>query len=146
MEIRQVKETGVEGVLALYDEYDRPKAPRPPAETTRAIYASIFQSGGCIVGAFTGNDLVGTCTVNVCSNLSWSGRPYAIIENLIVSKAYRNQGLGKALLEYSKNFAQRAGCYKVALMTGSKDPLVHKFYVSAGFSDSKQGYQIRFNA
>lgn len=146
MEIRQVKETEVKGVLDLIDEYDRPKAPRPSAEAIQAIYASILQSGGCVVGVFTGSDLVGSCTVNVCSNLSWSGRPYAIIENVVVSKAYRSQGLGKALLEYSKNFAQRADCYKVALLTGSRDPATHKFYVSAGFSDNKQGYQIRFNA
>ncbi len=146
MEIRQVKDTEVEGVLDLIDGYDRPKASRPSEEMIQAIYASILQSGGCIVGAFTGSDLVGTCTVNVCSNLSWSGRPFAIIENVIVLKAYRNQGLGKALLEYSKSFAQRADCYKVALLTGSKDPATHKFYISAGFSASKQGYQIRFNA
>jgi len=146
METRQVKEGEVEAVLDLIEGYDRPKAPRPSVKELQAIYASIRQSGGCIVGALAGSDMIGTCTVNLCPNLSWSGRPYAIIENVIVAKDHRRQGVGKALLQYGKEFAQRAGCYKVALMTGSKDPAAHNFYASVGFSASKQGYQVRLNA
>ena len=145
MEIRQIDQAEIEGVLDLIDEYDRPRSTRPSEAEVRAIYASILQCGGCIVGAFSTEGIVGTCTVNLCANLSWSGRPYAIIENVIVSRAYRNQGVGKDILQYATNFALQAGCYKVALMTGSKDPATHSFYKSAGFSPGKQGYQIRFN-
>lgn len=99
-----------------------------------------------MVGAFAVDDMVGTCAINSCANLSWSGRPYAVIENVIVSLAYRNRGIGKAILQYTTEFAQQAGCYKVVLMTGSNDPAIHRFYKSAGFSASKQGYQVRFNA
>ncbi len=109
MEIRQIKEAEVAKVLDLIDGYERPQAPRPSVEEQQAIYASILQSGGCILGAFPGGYMIGTCTVNLCPNLSWSGRPYAIIENVIVSKAHRNQGFGKALLQCGKEFAQRAG-------------------------------------
>ena len=146
LEVRQIKESEVEKVLALIDGYDRPHSPRPSATELNAIYASILSSGGCIVGAFTDSDMIGTCTINLCPNLSWSGRPYAMIENVIVSKTDRNQGAGKALLQYAKEYAQHAGCYKVALMTGSRYPAVHQFYASAGFSANKQGYQLRFNA
>jgi len=146
MEVRQVQLEEIDGVLDLYDEYDRPRSPRPTNEEIRTIYASILRSGGCVVGAFAADGLVGTCTVNLCANLSWSGRPYAIIENVIVSRASRGQGVGKAILQYAMSFAQQAGCYKVALMTGSKDPATLEFYESAGFSPSKQGYQKRFNA
>jgi GNAT superfamily N-acetyltransferase len=103
------------------------------------------KGGGCVVAAFAADGMVGTCTVNLCANLSWSGWPYAIIENVIVSRHHRNQGIGKAILQYATDFARQAGCYKVALMTGSRDPAVHRFYESAGFSASKQGYQVRFN-
>ncbi|MBT2773644.1 GNAT family N-acetyltransferase [Halomonas sp. ISL-60] len=146
MEIRQVEQKEIEGVLDLIDEYDRPRSPRPSDEEVRSIYNAILESGGCVFGAFSTGDMVGTCTVNVCANLSWSGRPYAIIENVIVSRSHRNQGIGKAILEYATDFAQQAGCYKAALMTGSKEPATHRLYESAGFSASKQGYQIRFNA
>ncbi|MBT2788248.1 GNAT family N-acetyltransferase [Halomonas sp. SpR1] len=146
MEIRQVEQKEIEGVLNLIDEYDRPRSPRPSYDDMRTIHKAILETGGCVVGAFSTGSMVGTCTINICANLSWSGRPYAIIENVIVSKSHRNQGIGKAILEYATDFAQQAGCYKAALMTGSKEPATHRLYESAGFSASKQGYQIRFNA
>jgi GNAT superfamily N-acetyltransferase len=92
------------------------------------------------------NFIVGTCTLNICPNFSWSGRPYAIIENVIVTKEFRNQGVGKALLAHASKLAESKGCYKVALMTDSKEPATLKFYESAGFEGSKQGFQRRFNA
>ncbi|WP_368056413.1 GNAT family N-acetyltransferase [Saccharospirillum sp.] len=146
MEIRQVQLAELDGILHLLDQYNRPRSPRPTDVEVRTAYSSILQSGGCVVGAFEEISLVGTCTVNVCANLSWSCRPYAIIENVIVVKSYRNQGVGKAILQYAKAFAQRADCYKVSLMTGSKDPATHKFYESSGFTPSKYGFQVRFNA
>jgi len=146
MEIRQVEGREIGGVLDLIDEYDRPLSPRLLDDELLTIYNAILQSGGCVIGAFSSGAMVGTCTLNVCANLSWSGRPYAIIENVIVSKGYRNQGFGKAILQYATEFARNAGCYKAALMTGSKAPATHRFYERSGFSASKQGFQVRFNA
>ncbi|WP_425470069.1 GNAT family N-acetyltransferase [Saccharospirillum alexandrii] len=146
LDVRQIQASEVEEVLDLIDTFNRPQAPRPAIEELQVIYKSILESGGCIVGAFCNTSMVGTCTVNLCPNLSWSGRPYAIIENVIVAREYRNLGFGKALLKFGKDFAQSAGCYKVALMTGSNDPATHRFYSSAGFTANKQGYQVRFNA
>lgn len=146
MQIREVELTEIAGVLSLIDEYDRPLSPQPSDEQASGIYDAIVQGGGCIIGAFIDTKMVGTCTVNISANLSWSGRPFAIVENVIVSKTYRNKGIGKAILRFAVAFAQQAGCYKVALMTGSKDPATHRFYESAGFSGNKTGYQIRFNA
>lgn len=118
MEIRQVYETELASVLDLIDEYGRDLSPRPADEELQRI----FHSGG-VVGAITDDGIVGTCTVNICANLSWSGRPYAVIENVIVSKAYRKQGIGHAILRYAAEFAQQAGRYKVVLITCSKVPL-----------------------
>lgn len=147
MEVRQVQLEEIEGVLALIDQYERPTAQRPGPEQIKEIYARIVGSGGCIIGAFKEREqLLGTCTVNICPNLSWSGRPYGIIENVIVDLDHRNQGIGKKILNYAVAYAEQAGCYKVALMSGSIDPAVRTFYESAGFSANKQGYQVRFDA
>jgi len=89
--------------------------------------------------AFDGERLVGTCTLNVCPNLSWSGRPYAIIENVIVTEKMRSKGIDKIFLKEAQNEAKKIDCYKVALMAGSKRVETHKFYESAGFVDNKTG-------
>jgi len=147
MEVRRVEQEEIGKVLALIDQYDRPTTQHPGPKRIKEIYTAIVASGGCIVGAFgEGEQLLGTCTVNICPNLSWSGRPYGMIENVVVSVDHRNLGIGKKILSYAVAYAEQAGCYKAALMSGSKDPAVCKFYESAGFSPSKQGYQVRFNA
>jgi GNAT superfamily N-acetyltransferase len=46
---------------------------------------------------------------------------------------HRNQGHGKAVLVQALSFAWSVGCYKVMLLTGSKDQATLQFYESAGF-------------
>ena len=146
MQIRKVTLSEIDGVLALIDLFDRPVAPRPSSARLAEIFGEIERTGGAVVGAFVENKPIGTCTVNLCANLSWSGRPYAIIENVIVAPEHRGKGVGTAVLNFAQNFAQESGCYKVALMTGSKKPETLKFYEDAGFSGNKTGFQRRFNA
>jgi GNAT superfamily N-acetyltransferase len=146
MQIRKVALSEIEGVLDLIDLFDRPVSPRPGGAELEEIFGKIQQAGGVIVGAFLEGKIIGTCTVNLCANLSWSGRPYAMIENVIVAPAHRGQGVGKAVLNFAQNFAQESGCYKVALMTGSRKPETLKFYGEAGFSGNKTGFQKRFGA
>lgn len=146
MEIREVGFSELEQVLSLYDEYKRKKSPWPSRQEQQDIFEQLRASGGCVLVAVVGSSVVGTCTLNVCPNFSWSGRPYAIIENVVVTHTQRNKGIGKALLNRAATLAESKGCYKVGLMTGSKEISTLKFYESAGFKGDKQGFQRRFNA
>lgn len=146
MEIRELRLPELEQVLSLYDEYERQKSPWPKKQEQQNIFEQLKNSGGCVLVAVLESSIVGTCTLNICPNFSWSGRSYAIIENVIVTRAQRNKGIGKALLNHAANLAESKGCYKVALMTGSKELSTLKFYESAGFKADKQGFQRRFNA
>ncbi len=146
MQIREVTKDELNAVLDLIDQFNRPISPRPPSDLLQGILEEIQLAGGTVVGAFDKETVVGTCTVNLCANLSWSGRPYAIIENVIVDSNHRRQGIGNALLTFARSFAESAGCYKVALMTGSKRIETIKFYESAGFVANKTGFQARFGA
>ena len=146
MIVRKIESYELTLALDLIEQFNRPVALRPSEERLRSVHDSIISSGGCVVGAFSGEAMVGTCTINLCANLSWSARPYAIIENVIVSSGYRNQGIGKSLLAFAQEYGKQQGCYKIALMTGSKKPETHSFYESAGFSPSKTGFQVRFDA
>lgn len=136
----------LENVLALIDLYDREKAPRPTEQTQTEVYRALVELGGGIVVAKQQGRIVGTCTLCLCPNLSWTGRPFAIIENVIVHPDFRGQGIGKAILQTATERAKAQGCYKVALMTGSKRAETLSFYEAAGFQPTKTGFQIRFGA
>jgi GNAT superfamily N-acetyltransferase len=88
--------------------------------------------------------LLGSCYVNLIPNMTRGGRPYAVIENVITDSAHRSRGIGKALMRWALDLAWKENCYKVMLMSGRKDEVVHAFYKKCGFdSDEKQAYILR---
>lgn len=85
-------------------------------------------------------------TLHVLPNMTYLGRPYALIENVITSQAYRGQGLGRQVLERAIDMAWDANAYKIMLLTGKdrKDGGAKGFYESLGFSDEdKYGMTLR---
>lgn len=94
-----------------------------------------------LIVAAEGAKLVGTCYLNIIPNLSRGGRPYALIENVITDAEHRGKGVGKAMMQHALELARQAGCYKLMLMTGRQEQVVHDFYRKLGFSgDRKQAY------
>jgi GNAT superfamily N-acetyltransferase len=87
--------------------------------------------------------LVTTCTLVVIPNLTRGGAAYALIENVVTSAPHRKRGYGRAVLLEAIDAAWRADCYKVMLLTGTKDPATLKFYRDVGFAQDKTGFQVR---
>lgn len=85
--------------------------------------------------------IVSSCTLAVIKNLTRSARPYGLIENVVTHPDYRNKGYGTAVLNKAVEICQYKGCYKVMLLTSSKDESILKFYKNAGFDcDEKTGF------
>ncbi|WP_085899469.1 GNAT family N-acetyltransferase [Kiloniella majae] len=85
-------------------------------------------------------------TLHVLPNMTYLGRPYALIENVITSQEYRGQGLGRQVMERAIDMAWEANAYKIMLLTGKgrKDGGAKGFYESLGFSDEdKYGMTLR---
>jgi GNAT superfamily N-acetyltransferase len=90
---------------------------------------------------------VGTCMLVVCPNFSRSGRPFALIENVVTHREYRRRGYGRQLVEHAVEAARQQGCYRVTLMTGSRREETLRFYESAGLRrDTKTAFEARFDA
>jgi len=85
MKILKVYPNNLPSVLDLIDEFDRTSAPRPNNEKLLEVLIQISDGGGAVLGAEIGGKIIGTCAVVICPNLSWSGRPYAMIENVVVT-------------------------------------------------------------
>ena len=133
IDVRPLVISDIAQAISLIDEFQLPAVSKLNENAIREIYSKIVSSGGVVLGAFRGSKLIGTCTLNVCANLSWSGRPFAIIENIIVTKSERNKGIGKYLLLVASRTAVSKNCYKIALMTQQRTSAIEAFYKSAGF-------------
>lgn len=99
--------------------------------------------GSAIFLGLSNGTLVATCTLVVVPNLTRGGASYGLIENVVTHADYRGLGHGKAVLKAAVAEAWARGCYKVMLLTGSKDPATLGFYERAGFARSKTGFEMR---
>lgn len=84
--------------------------------------------------------------IHVLPNMTNAARPYALIENVVVSARFRGTGLGRAVMEAAMQHAWDQGCYKIMLMAGKvrKDGGARKFYEALGFTaDEKFAMTLR---
>ncbi|HAN76047.1 MAG TPA: GNAT family N-acetyltransferase [Planktothrix sp. UBA8407] len=64
----------------------------------------------------------------------------AIIDAVVVASTYRNQGIGKAMIQEALKLSREAGCYKAMLSSNLKRTAAHQFYESLGFK--QQGWSF----
>lgn len=130
-------------VRDLYLGYNRP----PPREMTESEmefnFFEINRSGFVAVAVLDGT-IVGTYSIYFCANLAHAGRPFAVIENVIVAPNVQRRGVGRALMAHAQEAALAKHCYKVMLSTGAKRPQNLKFYEACGFVGDKVGFQVRY--
>lgn len=80
--------------------------------------------------------IVSSCVCVIIPNLTRNVRPYAFIENVVTHSDYRKKGYASECLDYAKSIAQKENCYKMMLLTGSKNPETLLFYEKAGYNSS----------
>ena len=145
MDIRSVGAGELDALLALYQHLHPQDQPLPARDQVAAVWQAILANPGqqC-VGLYRDAQLVASCSLNLVANLTRGCRPFAVIENVVTHSEHRGCGYGQALLAHAKAFAWGQGCYKVMLMTSSKDPATLRFYESAGFDrHDKQAFTAK---
>lgn len=134
MEIREIREEDLVGLLELYTElHDNPM---PVMEKSlQELWRSILNNPDhhILIGTIE-NCIISSCVLMVVRNLTHHQRPYALIENVITSEKYRNHGYATELLQCAKEIAVKENCYKIMLLTGSKKDSTLSFYEKAGYN------------
>lgn len=140
--IRQAVEDDLHGIIELYGQLNPEDSEFLEVLTA---FRQILQREGLEIFVLESDGrIVSTCYLNVIPNLTRSARPYAIIENVVTDAACRRAGYGKRVIQHAIEYAWSQNCYKVMLMTGSKEELTHAFYQACGFDgDEKQAYIVR---
>jgi len=81
-------------------------------------------------------EIVSSCVSVIIPNLTRNIRPYAFIENVVTHREYRGKGYATECLDYARKIAKENNCYKMMLLTGSKEPETLNFYRKAGYNSS----------
>jgi RimJ/RimL family protein N-acetyltransferase len=147
IDFRDACATDFAAILTLYAQLNPEDSPDPTTELRR-VYDRIMTIDGLRLFVLEiDGTVIATTYLNIIPNLTRGGSPYALIENVVVAEALRGHGYGKALMAHTLDAAWAAGCYKVMLLTGSKQESTHAFYRACGFSDNdKAAYVARPSA
>lgn len=141
--VRAAVEADLPAILALYRQLSAtdllPDAAEA-AETWRQMLSSAFMT---VHVAELDGRVVATCVLVIAPNLTRNMSPFGLIENVVTEEGLRGQGVGKHVVQAAIAQAWEAGCYKVMLLTGRKDPAVLAFYEACGFSRGKTAFEVR---
>lgn len=136
MIIRKAKSTDAKELKILYFEYLTNYPPQEEQdmnlwehllskfEMDDNMYLLVLEDEGKVVS---------TVQMAIIENLTHNVRPFAVIENVVTHKDYRNKGYASALLEKASEIARERKCYKVSLETGSNRESTLNFYRKNGF-------------
>ena len=78
--------------------------------------------------------VAGTAMGIRCRDINGDLRPFLVIENVVVSPAYRRLGLGKRLMERIENWGRAQKCSYAMLVSGAPRINAHRFYEAIGYS------------
>ena len=130
-------------LLALYRHLNHDDPELEPTLAENRFAEILAQPGMTVLAAFVGNIAVSSVTLVVVPNLTRRAAPYALIENVVTHADHRQRGHARTLIHKAIATAWEKNCYKVMLLTGSKNPATMRFYENCGFLQDKTGFHIR---
>lgn len=79
-----------------------------------------------------GERLLGTCTLHLIEHLAHDFARSAILEDMVVDRHARGQGVGRELIGRAVERARSWGCYKLALSSHQDRETAQRFYAALG--------------
>ena len=132
--LREITKGDLGGLLSLYTQLHDNPLPEQSEELRKLWQQIIEDKHQHIIVAEADGKIVSSCVLVLVPNLTRSQRPYALVENVITDEKYRKQGFAEACLNYAKEIAISADCYKIMLLSGSKQEAAHRLYERLGYN------------
>ena len=144
--VREAKKEDLAEVLELY-LYLHEKSIPEQSEHLISTWEQIVEDGNHhLLVNIVNNKIVSSCVCVIIPNLTRNVRPYAFIENVVTNKDYRGKGYATECLNYAKDIAVKENCYKMMLLTGSKEQKTLEFYQNAGYNSTDKTAFIQWIA
>lgn len=134
--IREITNNDLDGLMTLYMELHDNPFPEKDQRFMKIWNRIISDPDHHIIVADVDGIIAASCVCVIIPNLTRGQRPYAFIENVVTSAPYRRRGLASACLDFAKEIAVKENCYKMMLLTGSKEAGTLRFYENAGYNSS----------
>ncbi len=132
--VREITESELDSLLALYLYLHEDAIPEKNQHLRRAWEQILHDENHHILVNEIDGKIVASCVCVIIPNLTRNVRPYAFVENVVTHPDYRGRGCATACLNYAREIARKENCYKMMLLTGSKEEATLRFYKKAGYN------------
>lgn len=144
--VRRAKASDALVIEALYREL----VPSSPVSVLPEQVAKLESSAtSYLLVAESSSDVLGVLLLTICPDAMYHCQPFALLENLVVSKISRGRGIGTHLVAEAQRIARELDCSKMLLLSNAHRTDAHRFFSSQGFlGDTKRGfvkYRSQFN-
>lgn len=134
--IREADKNDLKEILQLYLFLHETSVPEESELLNKTWNYIIGDENHHLIVCEAEGKIVASCVCVIIPNLTRNVRPYAFIENVVTHKDYRKKGYATACLNYARQIAESNNCYKMMLLTGSKEEETLNFYRNAGYNSS----------
>ena len=134
MIIREIQHNDLAQLLELYSFLHDNPIPQIDDEVEEIWNGIIRDTHHRVIVGVENGIIISSCVLLIVPNLTHNQRPYALIENVITRPEYRAKGYATQILNYAKDVAVDNKCYKIMLMTGSRQESTLNFYRRAGYN------------
>lgn len=134
--IREANKKDLDEILQLYLYLHEKSIPEDNKHLQNTWNNIINDTNHHLIVCEIDGKIVASCVCVIIPNLTRDVRPYAFVENVVTHGDYRKKGYATACLNFAKQIAKQNRCYKMMLLTGSKEESTLNFYRSAGYNSS----------
>lgn len=92
----------------------------------------------CLLAARQGERVLGSATGIRCDVLDVS---FLVVENVVVRKDCRGQGVGRRMFRALDEFARESRCEYAILISSGFRKTAHRFYEAMGYVDDVRGFR-----
>lgn len=134
--IREASKNDLKEILELYLNLHETTVPEETEQLHRTWEKILNDKDHHLIVCEVDGKIVSSCVCVIIPNLTRNIRPYAFVENVVTHRDFRGKGYASDCLNYAKEIAKKCNCYKMMLLTGSKEEKTLTFYKNIGYNSS----------
>lgn len=134
--VREAINKDLEEVLQLYLNLHEESVPERSEHLIATWNQIVEDENHHLIVNIIDHKIISSCVCVIIPNLTRNVRPYAFVENVVTHRDYRGKGYATECLNYAKDIAEKQNCYKMMLLTGSKEQKIMDFYRHAGYNNT----------
>jgi GNAT superfamily N-acetyltransferase len=146
VDIRPAQRPHLGQILALYAELETPGDRPVDLAAAENLFARIQQDPNYTIYVALAQDIIiGAFSLLIMDNLAHGGAPSGIVEDVVVHRDWRGQGVGRQMMRFALEQCRQANCYKLSLSSNLQRTAAHRFYEALGFQRHGYSYVVPLN-